>query len=237
MIEVLAIVLVLVWLWWSLFFKKLDLSKYKDGERWALVTGASDGIGLAYAQELVEHGFKVYMVGRNREKLERVRLRGCEIIVSDASQPFDADYILEQVKHPIAILVNNVGMALGVSASFETASFDQIQRMITVNCTYPVLLTKALLPRLETKALVINIASIAGLTVTPFNAVYGATKAFSHAFSLNLSAEYPHLDVLSVCPGRKFLLRTSGNEDDRIEGVLVGAIRKRLRQGFFGESR
>jgi short-subunit dehydrogenase len=160
-------------------------------------------------------GFNVIIVGRSSDKLETVRAalntefpkQTVETVCSEASDVSDANIqsIVDKLEHfPVTVLVNNVGMGQGNKLGLDNIEPDLIRKLINVNCTFPTLLTRAVLQSLtkrRERTLVINVASVAGLVVNPFHGLYGASKAFNHSLSLSMSMEYPNIDVLSVCPG------------------------------------
>ncbi|TKA71134.1 hypothetical protein B0A55_08216 [Friedmanniomyces simplex] len=191
---------------WS-FIRPSTLQRYCHAETgsWALVTGANDGIGRAFADELLSRGFNVLLHGRNPEKLERVKKelaakyprRTLDIAVADASrtdQPEQA--VVDKVKKlpgKLVILVNNVG---GVNTTPKYQSHAEttpanIDTILYINARFPVHLTAALLPTLrENKpALIINCGSATGSFGLPYLATYSGTKAFTEGFSKSLDAE------------------------------------------------
>lgn len=157
------------------------------------------------------------MVGRSQDKLETKRAElkrlfpnvEIEMITSEASDVSAANFerIVGKVQgKDLRILVNNVGVGQGGQHKLHDLSEANLHSTITVNTLYPTLLTHALLPvmlKSGGKKLIINLASIAGLIVSPYSSIYGATKAFNRSFSLNIAAEYAGdgIDVLCVNPG------------------------------------
>lgn len=206
----------LLWWCWVSFLRPINLQLYRRGQTWAVVTGSTDGIGLAFAQTLAAHGFNILLVGRNSEKLETVRksLMGTskvqvDYVVSDAMD-VSANNVRKVVEkcqsRDISILINNVGMHQGGIKILDDLDPTAMQNAITVNCTYPTLLTRELLPlmrRHQGRKLIVNLASVAALLMNPFAAVYAGTKAYNRQFSRALSAELAAdgFDVLCVNPG------------------------------------
>lgn len=155
------------------------------------------------------------IVGRSLEKLEAVKAmlnaqfpkQTVEMVCSEASDVSDANIkaITDKLEQfPVTVLVNNVGMGEGNKAGLDQLEPDLIRKLVNVNCTFPTLLSRAVLQSLvkrKEKTLVINVASVVGLIVNPLHGLYGASKAFNHSLSLSMSMEYPNIDVLSVCPG------------------------------------
>lgn len=205
--------------WWiySTFFRPIDLKRFRRGQSWALVTGATDGIGLAYAQVLAEHGFNILLVSRSPDRLEAVkkditnRCKGIQVdwVVSNAADCGEANFraVVDKVAtRDLAILVNNVGIGQGGILPLTDLDASRIEDCIRINCTYPTLLTKALLPTLLQHSgpkLMINLSSMAALMMNPFSSVYSGSKAYNRLFSRALSAEYAPqgLEVLCVEPG------------------------------------
>lgn len=186
------------------------------------------------------------IVGRNSTKLETVKAalgtqfpkQKVETVCSEASDVSDANIqsITEKLEQfPVTVLVNNVGMGQGNRVGVEKLEPDLIRKLINVNCTFPTLLTGAVLKSMKRgRALVINVASVAGLVINPFHGLYGASKAFNHSLSLSMSMVYPDIDVLSVCPGTQTIrihyFRIRGNQHDTSETKLFCTRTKGVRQ-------
>ena len=152
---------------WYHFLRPYNLSKYKKGgkgEPWAIVTGASDGIGLSFAEELASQGFNVILHGRNEQKLQGVKekllsqwpARKFEILILDAiADAGNADKMaaaLSEFKDlNIKILINNVGGIAGEKPSFwkfaEKAP-SLIDAWIDLNLRFATHFTRQLLPTL-----------------------------------------------------------------------------------------
>jgi 17beta-estradiol 17-dehydrogenase / very-long-chain 3-oxoacyl-CoA reductase len=177
-----------------------------DGEAsWALVTGASDGIGLALCDELAAHGSNVILHGRNEEKLSRVRKelaarhedRTFRTVAADASSfvAADIDRIAAQVADlPLTILVNNVGGTAPLSSNFkhfEDMTPTETTALYSLNVQFPLQLTRALLPQLMSQkdpTLVLSCGSGAQIG-QPYVAAYSGCKAAIHAWNRALAAE------------------------------------------------
>lgn len=139
---------------------------------WAVVTGASDGIGKAYCHLLAERGFNIVLVARNQEKLDKVaaEITGVQtrVVVQDLSQITSFEKAQELVQKipedlDVGILINNAGYAdIGPFFDHEPA---EIESILNLNTLALVFITKALLPRLERKTFrsgIINVSSCAG---------------------------------------------------------------------------
>lgn len=179
----------------------------------ALITGASSGIGEAFARILAERGMNLALVARSEDKLrivaqtlsEQHGIRA-EVIPADLCREDAAQQVYQRVQElgiPIDLLVNNAGF--GTYGYFETLSPEREHQEIMLNVTALVDLTHAFLPAMLERrdGGVINVASIAAFQSLPYQAVYGAGKAFVLSFSLALWGEYRKrgVRVLALCPG------------------------------------
>ena len=182
--------------------------------RVALVTGASSGIGEAFAERLAAEGFDVVLTARREAQLHTVQARlqqkygaRVEVIVADLDQaaaPARLCAELEARGLTIDVLVNNAGY--GVPGSYVSSSWDVHLRFLQIMVIAVAELTHRLLPGMIERGYgrVINIASLAGLVPAPAgHTLYAAAKAFLIKFSEALGHEVrPHgVFVTVVCPG------------------------------------
>jgi 17beta-estradiol 17-dehydrogenase / very-long-chain 3-oxoacyl-CoA reductase len=209
---------------WLHFIRPSGLHKYRDANlsSWALVTGASDGIGLELARELLAEGFNVLIHGRNATKLEGVRktlqeqhpAQSVDIIVADAGDTnTDYEAIVKKatsVSGPLTVLINCVG---GITTNPIYLPLDQLSGAdidinIAINARFPTRVTAALLPTLKANSpsLIINAGSYAGIFGLPYIATYTSTKAYIHTFTRALRAE----------------LECDGCYDVEVMGSLIG---------------
>lgn len=179
----------------------------------ALITGASSGIGAAFAEQLAGAGCDLVLVARTVERLEaladtlRVRHgRRIEVIPADlTADAAGATLAAAVAEHGLEIdlLINNAGF--GTAGSFHTLDATHEHREILLNAAAVVDLCHAFVPAMleRGRGAVINIASMAGFQPVPYMSVYGATKAFVLSFSQGLWGEVRDkgLRVLCVCPG------------------------------------
>lgn len=180
----------------------------------ALITGASSGLGEAYALKLADLGVKVILVARRADRLRALadRITAEHGIYAASVLPMDLSArdagstlakILKGRGTQIDILVNNAGFGQTINFIEEENSF--IVDELNVNIHTLVELTHAFLPGMVERkdGIVINIASTAAFQSLPYMAVYGATKAFVLSFTEALWGETRNtgVKVLAVCPG------------------------------------
>lgn len=176
-----------------------------------LVTGASMGIGEAFARELAARGARLVLVARGEERLRQLARElpataMPEVIAADLSVPGAAESLRATLASrgiAIDVLINNAGFA--TYGAFETLAAERDHAEIMLNVTALVDLTHAFIAQLlhSTNGAIINVASTAAFQPVPYMAVYGASKAFVLSFSEALWAEYRTrgLRVLALCPG------------------------------------
>lgn len=180
--------------------------------RTALVTGASSGIGRAFAEVLAEHGYALILTARRRDRLEalaadltRRHAVPATVVVEDLAQPGASARIVEAVGDTrIDVLVNNAGY--GVPGRYTQVPWADHERFMQVMVTAVCDLTYRLLPGMVDAGWgrVINVASVAGMVPAPAgHTLYGAAKAFLIRFSEALAAEHRSagVHVTAVCPG------------------------------------
>ena len=178
---------------------------------WAIVTGASSGIGEEFARQLAAYGLNLVLVARRRDRLEALakeieRDHKIEALVieSDLGNVDACDnLVLATSPLEIGLLVNNAGF--GLKGEFLDLDLDEQRRMITVNCRAPVELTYAFAPAMvkRKRGGVIIVASAAAFQGLPGTAAYSATKAFELLFAEGIREELRPfgVDVLALCPG------------------------------------
>ncbi|WP_433654653.1 SDR family oxidoreductase [Klebsiella variicola] len=159
-----------------------------------LLTGASGGIGQALARELAQRGARLYLVGRNEKAMSLLQntlahpeRHHIALMQNYADDEISALASRFSQNGGLDILINNAGSSR--FALFEQQSFDDIREQIRTNIEIPALLTRALLERMNTPGIVLNIGSIFGEIGHPAWSVYSATKAATHRFSEALDRE------------------------------------------------
>jgi uncharacterized protein len=181
--------------------------------KWALVTGASAGIGEAFAVELAAAGVNLVLTARRKERLEAIAARltsahkvQVRIIVADLEQPDAPDKIFTETEGaslPIDVLVNNAGF--GYYGEFAKGEPARQAAMVQVNCTAVVALTNLHLPRMmeRRRGDILLVASTASYQPVPYLATYAATKVFDRFLAEALAEEMKKygIHVSALCPG------------------------------------
>jgi short-subunit dehydrogenase len=181
------------------------------GRGWAIVTGASGGLGAVFTQSLAERGYRLLAVARGGDALERMGAevaRGGAVVETLAADLSTAEGVRAVAEKALALgdvelLVNNAG--LSTSGAFLEQSGDRELQSIRVNVEALYALTRAIVPGMVERGHggVVNVASIVGFQPVPFWTTYAATKAFVLAFGEGLAHELrgTGVRVLTVCPG------------------------------------
>ncbi|KAL1463114.1 hypothetical protein WDU94_014900 [Cyamophila willieti] len=217
-IKLLGLFYIFKFIWWlvssylqSTVFKlisfvyKPNLKKYGN---WAVVTGATDGIGKAYAIELAKRNMDLVLISRNIDKLNTTADEICKIapvqikvIKADFSQGLQVyDHIEQELKHlDVGILVNNVGIA-SVHPSFrklEDTSKEQLYNEVIVNNGATSQMTRILLPQMKhrKRGMIVFVGSIASLFPIPYFTNYSGTKAFISHFANCIHREVQHHNI------------------------------------------
>ena len=216
-----------------------------------LITGASSGIGAAFARKLAARGRNVLLVARSEDKLialcnELGRLTSirAQYVALDLQQPDAAAQLFEETKKrelEIDMLINNAGF--GSMGDFVKLDLDRELEMIQLNVRAVVDVTHRFLgPMRERKGgTIINVASTASFQAVPYMATYAATKAFVLSFSEAIGEEnrLHGIHVMALCPGvteTKFFeaakvdrppMRTIQTPEEVVDTALRGLARQK----------
>jgi short-subunit dehydrogenase len=178
---------------------------------WALVTGASSGIGEQLARAIAAEGLDVLMVARRSDRLEAIaaelrRDHGVEaesIALDLAMRDFVGPLLAACEGKDVGLVVSNAG--LGAKGTLQESDVDHLAKLVDVNCRALVLLAHAFAPRLIARGRggLLVTASIEAYSAFPYSATYAATKAFDRSFGEALWAELRQhgIDVLVLSPG------------------------------------
>jgi short-subunit dehydrogenase len=198
--------------------------------RAALVTGASSGIGAAFAQALAREQYDLVLVARRADRLEELakslreaRPVEVEVLPADLTDAAGIARVVARIEeNPPDLLVNNAGR--GTFGSFADLDRERELDEIELNVSALVRLTHASLSGMLRRGhgAVINVSSMAGFQPMPFNATYGGTKAFVNSFTEALHEELREsgVRVQVLCPGftRTEFQDTAGVEDSAVPG-------------------
>ncbi|PGH00891.1 long-chain 3-oxoacyl-CoA reductase [Blastomyces parvus] len=178
------------------------LSKFGPKGSWALVTGASDGIGKEFSLQLARAGYNILLVSRTTSKMAAVANEikskspnvETKFFAMDFVENNDEDY--DKLKLfiqdlDISILVNNVGRSHSIPTPFVLTPLEELESIITINCIGTLRITQLVAPGMmqRKRGLIMTMASFAGMLPTPLLATYSGSKAFLQYWSTALSSE------------------------------------------------
>jgi 3-hydroxy acid dehydrogenase/malonic semialdehyde reductase len=200
-----------------------------------LVTGATAGFGAAFARRFVKEGHRVIATGRRAERLDDLaaelgeHLLPAPLDVTNAAAVAGFLEALPESWRQIDVLVNNAGLALGLSPAWE-ARLEDWDTMVATNISGLIHVTRAILPGMVERndGIILNLGSTAGEYPYPGGHVYGASKAFVRQFSLNLRADLvgKNIRVTDIEPGMvsgsEFSKIRFGGDESKAAAVYAG---------------
>ncbi|OOF99649.1 hypothetical protein ASPCADRAFT_203414 [Aspergillus carbonarius ITEM 5010] len=169
---------------------------------WAVVTGASDGLGKEFALQLARAGFNILLVSRTASKLDtlsqEIKTKSPSVqtktLAMDFARNDDSDY--EKLKAlvdelDVSVLVNNVGKSHNIPTPFALTPEDEMTDIVTINCLGTLRATQIVVPGMmqRKRGLVLTMGSFGGLLPTPLLATYSGSKAFLQQWSTSLGSE------------------------------------------------
>ena len=178
---------------------------------WALVTGASAGIGAEFAVQLAEIGLNLVLVARRKQRIEELARRlenenkiQTKTIAADLAQPDFLRLVVSETQAiDIGLLVNNAGF--GIAGKFLDHELDKELALLDVNCRAPLMLTHEFGRQMaqRKKGGIILVSSVSAYIATPFEATYAASKVYELFLAEALGYEFKKdgVDVLALCPG------------------------------------
>ena len=181
--------------------------------KFTLITGASSGIGEAFAKRLAGEKHNLVLVARSESKLRELCAElatkngvDCQYLAIDLTEPGAHETLVAEAEKngwEIDWLINNAGFGSG--GDFATLDLDRELRMIDLNISALVAITHKFLQgmRARRRGTIINVSSAAGFQPIPFMATYAATKAFVSSFSEAIAEENRPfgIRILALCPG------------------------------------
>ena len=187
------------------------MNSYKN--KTILITGASNGIGKAFAEQLATQGAKLILTARSEKKLQELAKRlsndhstMTDVVVGDLSLPETPQRLFNEIESKnldVDVVINNAGF--GKWGPFHSVDYQTYQQMCALNINAVIALTHLFLPAMLKKkdGGFINVASTAGFQPIPFFATYSATKSFVLNFSEALWKEYKDdgITITCLCPG------------------------------------
>ncbi|KAI0520708.1 hypothetical protein F5B22DRAFT_598054 [Xylaria bambusicola] len=197
-------VLSLLRLFFSMFvLSGTNLRKYGGKGTWAVVTGASDGLGKEFATQLAGKGFNVLLVSRTLSKLETFQTelqtkypsQQTDILAMDfAALDNEADYARLATRIAsldVGILINNVGQSHSIPVAFTLTDNTEMENIININCRGTLKVTRIVAPGMQKRrrGLILTMGSFGGWMPMPMLATYSGSKAFLQFWSTALAAE------------------------------------------------
>lgn len=209
-------------------------------DKWALITGASSGIGKALAYAFAGRGYNLFLTARNEAALHEVAADGrakfhvkAEIYSADLSDLRSVDALIEALRaaphRTFEILINNAGF--GVHGQFRDTPVDREISLVNLQVETTLKLTKALLPDMldRKRGRILNVASLYSFAPIPYQSIYAASKAFMMSFTLALGEELKGTGVTMtlLCPGitqTEFRSRAGISDMKRAAGVTAESV-------------
>jgi NAD(P)-dependent dehydrogenase (short-subunit alcohol dehydrogenase family) len=195
------------------------------GERTAVVTGASSGIGEACAVRLARRGWRVLAGVRQEEDAQRIGAlaEGIEPVRLDVTEPASIAAAAERIDdHGLAGLVNNAGIAIAMPLEF--LPLDELRLQLDVNVVGQLAVTQALLPHLRrARGRIVNVGSIAGRSALPFLGAYAASKHALEAVTDALRVELRPFGIeVSIVEPATIATPIWNKGADRLQRLLGG---------------
>lgn len=175
---------------------------------WAVVTGATDGIGREFAIQLAKKGFNILLVSRSPEKLGsvaaeieaaspgvRTKTQAIDFGLGDERQYEGLEHTVKDLN--IGVLVNNVGKSHNMPVTFAETTEEEMEDIIEINVVSVLRVSRMIVPGMVSRkrGLILNLGSFAGQVTTPMLATYAGSKSFLSGWSQALGEELSHSGV------------------------------------------
>lgn len=180
-------------------------------EKTALITGATSGIGEAFARRFAKYGYNLIITGRRKEKINKLaeELRKkysvlIDVIIVELANIDNVEFLIEKIRNKnISVLVNNAGFA--TKGTFANSDLSVQEQMVNLHVICAMKLIYSVLPNMikKNKGIIINVSSQSAFLSMPKNATYTGTKKFLVGFSecLYLETKNFGVKVQALCPG------------------------------------
>ncbi|GBN44323.1 Very-long-chain 3-oxoacyl-CoA reductase-A [Araneus ventricosus] len=226
-LKIIYIILRKLYFRWKVF---RGFNPWNNLGNWAVVTGGSDGIGKAYAEELAARGFDICLISRNVEKLNSAAKEieeNYQVSVKTISIDFTAgpeiykeiENHLRNLDGGIGVLVNNVGMSYKYAEYFHLVpdGYKVMWDLINSNVTSCTMMMKIVVPMMKTKGIVINVSSLMAIYPMPMLAVYSACKAYVDDLTKAIQSEYKGKGITFQCVLPAFVATKMSNRRPSLE--------------------
>lgn len=186
---------------------------FKKLGKWAVITGATDGIGKAYALALAKKGMSIVLISRTESKLQAVQKEieeknydgvevkyvACDYSTFDDKKRFIVKAAISELD--VGLLINNVGVSYKFPKYYDELTDEEVYSLMEMNVTSTTWMTKMVIGGMveRKRGSIVNIASAAGLYTMPLLAGYSASKGYIEKFSRGLSAEYKAKNITVQC--------------------------------------
>ncbi|WP_425380659.1 SDR family NAD(P)-dependent oxidoreductase [Spiroplasma endosymbiont of Stenodema calcarata] len=224
-------------------------NKIKNKNEWAVVTGASKGLGYCYCEELLKLGYNIIAVARDTTSLnilhEKYPNQDIKMLNYDLSDSNNCYQLFDDVKSEnITLLINNAGY--GVWGYFSASNLEQEMNIIDLNIKALHILTKLFVQHFidQNNGRILNIGSLAAFTPAPVFASYYASKAYVWSLGVAINTELKKtkssVRVITLCPGplkTDFWNRSSNQKDAKYHSTIkvmktTTYARKSLKRGL-----
>ncbi|MDU5783223.1 MAG: SDR family oxidoreductase [Pantoea sp.] len=218
-----------------------------SSQGFALITGASSGIGATYARRLAARGYDLILVARDQARLETLAQRlqqqhqiEARILRADLTDAEDLQRVEQELRDNTAItlLANNAGMS--VDGEFIDADIERIQTMLTLNIIAPTRLAHAAANafRARGRGVIINVASVLSLMHERFNGAYNGSKSFVLTLTRSMQRELENsgVQVQAVLPGatRTEIFDRSGKSIDELPADMIMEVEEMVDAALAG---